>query len=449
MINFKNMTPQVYTEESRDFQLLCKIGDFTFNEVKYETDTIPYILDTNKIKDNILPLLQTKIGFFTDTSSLTNEELRLVLKVFPYLIKLKGSDLALKYLLNACLKIYNISAKFQIEKVNTATVIGKINFDKYSILIGINKVLNITNIIQELIKYIIPPGYKVYIYYYSDIPLSSTYAYSDYIDLLVASDNINSQVRHFTTYNTYYGESSGDTLATNRNYYGYKYEYNTIGLIDTIKVASGYDNIIGWEAKDKSHKFWGVYKDSRTYPTNPEEGDLLINSVLQKIYYYYNSTWNELHYYGLRKSLDSSFSPIDFGVYGIKNSGSKLYYRYDIATNEWVRLNYRGQAATKFITNPQNNDFVRLDSGSKYYQNGSWLDLGTELGILNKKPETASANDFMFLSEVRYFIRIDGKDIDFTDSFYELIYETTNEGESSSGVLGVSVLGSFVLGGVI
>ena len=53
MINFVNMTPQVYSEESRDFQLLCRIGDFAFNEVKYETDSITNIINTDKIKDNI------------------------------------------------------------------------------------------------------------------------------------------------------------------------------------------------------------------------------------------------------------------------------------------------------------------------------------------------------------------------------------------------------------
>lgn len=443
------MTPQVYSDESRDFQILCRVGDFAFNQVKYETDTIPNIVDSNKIKDNILPLLQTKLGFFSNSTSLNSEELRLVLKIFPRIIKLKGSDLALKYILNACLKLYNISASFQIEKVTTDTKVGNVIFDNHSILIGINKIINITNIIQELIKYIMPPGYKIYIYYYSDIPLSSSYTYKDYIDLVVSSDNINSNVRHFSTYNTFYGESSGNTAADNKNYYAYKYEYNTIGMIDTIRVVSGYDNIIGWEASNKQHKFWGVYKSERTYPTSPSEGDILINSTLGKIYYYYNSEWNSMHYYGIRKPIGVTFSPVDFGVYGLKNTGSKIYYRYDSSSDDWIKLNYRGQAATKYISNPQNNDFVRSDAGNKFYLDGSWLDLGTDLGILDKKPSVAESNDFLYLSEVRYYIRIDGVDTDFTDSFYELVYETTNDSDTSSGVLGVGVLGNFVLGGVI
>ena len=441
------MTPQVYSEESRDFQLLCKIGDFAFNEVKYETDSITNIINTDKIKDNILPLLQTKVGFFSNTTSLTSDELRLVLKIFPYIVKLKGSDLALKYILNACLKLYNISANFQIEKVTSETKVGNVIFDNHSILIGINKIINITNIIQELIKYVMPPGYKIYIYYYSDIPLSSSYVFKDYIDLIVSSDNINSNVRHFSTFNTFYGESSGNTPADNKNYYAYDYEYNTIGMIDVIKVASGYDNIAGWVATNKDHKFWGVYKSERTYPTSPSKGDILINSLLGKIYYFYNSKWNPMHYYGIRKSLNSTFDPVDFGVYGLKNDGSKLYYRYDDQTKDWVKLNYRGQAATKFISNPQNNDFVRLTTGNKYYFNGSWLDLGKDLGILDKKPQTSNANDFMYLSEIRYYIRINGKDIDFTDSFYELVYQTTNDAETPTGILGIGVLGNFVLGG--
>ena len=447
MINFINMTPQVYSEESRDFQLLCKIGDFAFNEVKYEADTIPNILNTEKIKDNILPLLQTKLGFFSSATNLTNDELRMILRIFPDLIKLKGSELALKYLLNACLKLYNISAQFQIEKVNTATRIGQINFDKYSILVGINKVIDVTNIVQELIKYIMPPGYKVYIYYYSDIPVSSNYLYRDYIDLLVTSDNINSQVRHFTTYNTYYAESSGDKEATRINYYGPKYIYNTVGLIDAIRVVSGYENIEGWVSKSRT--FRGVFKNANEYPTIMNDGDIIINSILNKIYYYENNTWNEMHFYGLRKSLSSSFDPVDYGVFGIKNSGNKLYYRYDSTTNDWIKLNYRGESSSKFITNPVNNDFIRSGEGNKYYLNGSWMNLGTDLGIASKKPDSANDNDFLFLNEVRYYIRKDGKDYDFTDSFFELVYETTNKGSSSSGILGVGVLGEFILGGTI
>ena len=55
----------------------------------------------------------------------------------------------------------------------------------------------------------------------------------------------------------------------------------------------------------------------------------------------------------------------------------------------------------------------------------------------------------MYLSEIRYYIRIGGKDIDFTDSFYELVYQTTNDAETPTGILGVSTLGKFVLGGPI
>ena len=91
------MTPQVYSEESRDFQLLCRIGDFAFNEVKYETDSITNIINTDKIKDNILPLLQTKVGFFSNTTSLTSDELRLVLKIFPYIIKLKSLEIKMPF----------------------------------------------------------------------------------------------------------------------------------------------------------------------------------------------------------------------------------------------------------------------------------------------------------------------------------------------------------------
>lgn len=431
MINFQDMTPDIYCDESRDFQLLCKIGDFTFNEVKYEADTITHILDTRQIKGSILPLLQTKLGFFS-SSDMTDDELRMVLRVFPELIKLKGSDLALKYLLNACLKLYNISASFKIERVGQDTKIGSINLDKYSILVGINKVISISNIVQELIKYIMPPGYKMYIYFYTDIPLSSRHIYKDYIDLVLVSDNISSQVRR-------------NVNIDNINF-SQSYEDIILGAVDTLKIMSRYENIDLWNRTD--NKFWGIYKSTKSYPRDGlKTGDMLINSNLQTINYYYNNKWNELKYYGLRNSIDAEeFTPINFGVFGIKNLYSKLYYRYDSATETWVKLNYKGSCETSAVANPSLNDFINTSQGPYFYQNG-WKQLGSNLGVVSKYPDNPSSNDFIYLNEVRYFINIDDEYKDFTDSFYMLIYYTTNETTGGGGTLGSGVLGKFILGG--
>ena len=91
LVRLQNNTPNVYTNESRDFQLFCRLYDCVNNGFLYDSDTITDIIDTSMCRSSLLSLLQTKVGFFEDTSQLDDRGLRIILGAYPIIIKNKGS----------------------------------------------------------------------------------------------------------------------------------------------------------------------------------------------------------------------------------------------------------------------------------------------------------------------------------------------------------------------
>ena len=82
--------PDVYPRKSRDFQLFCSIFDCIFGQLKYNIDSIRDITDTAQCNERLLPLLQTKLGFFTNVK-ISSDDLRVILKAFPTIVRNKGS----------------------------------------------------------------------------------------------------------------------------------------------------------------------------------------------------------------------------------------------------------------------------------------------------------------------------------------------------------------------
>ena len=64
-IKLQDKVPPVYPEGSRDFQLFCHLYDVIFNGIKNDVDGIQYLTNTVSCRSNVLQLLQTKLGFFT------------------------------------------------------------------------------------------------------------------------------------------------------------------------------------------------------------------------------------------------------------------------------------------------------------------------------------------------------------------------------------------------
>ncbi len=103
MFRLQDNVPEVYIEQSRDFQLMCRAYDVVNNGVKYDIDTIVNILDPMKINDRMLNLLSLKVGFFAKREY-ESTLLRCIIRAFPFAIKYKGSKTGIEIAVSALLK---------------------------------------------------------------------------------------------------------------------------------------------------------------------------------------------------------------------------------------------------------------------------------------------------------------------------------------------------------
>lgn len=216
IIRLQNNTPPVYTEESRDFQLLCRIYDCIINAVKLDIDSIPTIVDTSQCLSSILPLLQTKVGFFTE-NTLQDKELRYAIEAFPYIVKKKGSREGIIECLNLFLQVNNILKSSQVIITNES--INK--EDEYTIKILIESEVKDISLLEELIKYIVPTGYLVS-YIFTDTQKLDIQNYDNIsaADIVIIDNNTNSSLRKKSVVYT-------ENAAANR----------MINAIDTVEVV--------------------------------------------------------------------------------------------------------------------------------------------------------------------------------------------------------------------
>ena len=155
MFRLQDKVPSPYIEQSRDFQLLARINDAVISGIRFKARTIQSLINTDSCPAEMLPLLKTKLGFYTNKRFL-DDELREILKAFPYLIKWKGSKRAIKSAVYLFLRAMKIHTESSVVVNNT----------DYTITVKIKSSVIDTSILDELFRYILPVGYQVtYIFY--------------------------------------------------------------------------------------------------------------------------------------------------------------------------------------------------------------------------------------------------------------------------------------------
>ncbi len=156
MFRLQNNVPEVYVQKSRDFQLFCRLYDSVFNGVKYSIDSM---MNTSSAKDCnavLLDLLKTKLGIFADID-LAEDQLRLLLQAFPYIIRHKGSKRGIQYMLSLFHRMNAVKTPMSFEIWNVDSTGNLI----YEIELTSDSKLQHDELLLELIKYIIPTGYDV------------------------------------------------------------------------------------------------------------------------------------------------------------------------------------------------------------------------------------------------------------------------------------------------
>lgn len=156
MFRMQNNVPSVYVDESRDFQLFCRLFDYTFNGIKYDINSIININNPTKVNDRLLELYKTKLGFFTK-EQFDNNTLRAILQTFPYILKYKGTKRGIELAVTAILKL---------EENTDIPVIDIMNIDPngnpvYNITIYTSSTIKNKLALREVLKYIIPVGYTL------------------------------------------------------------------------------------------------------------------------------------------------------------------------------------------------------------------------------------------------------------------------------------------------
>ena len=232
LIRTQDKVPSIYVDESRDYQVLCRAYDIPFNGVKYDVDSMLSILSASKIRNNMLSLLQSKLGFFTN-KNIDDLSLRYILGAFMTAVKHKGSLTAVRQIINIWLKTLHLETNVSVNIFNAeGGTLGDVEINPYTIAIGTESSPRDYSLLKELLSYVVPAGYELYFYFYSTLKTTEDTPQrlnTEVIDnIVLVSDDINSIVRSdLNDSQSYQDALSGESLSIE------DIEDNTIGHIFT------------------------------------------------------------------------------------------------------------------------------------------------------------------------------------------------------------------------
>ena len=153
MFRLQDNVPEIYVQASRDFQLFCRLYDAIQGGVKFSIDSLQDATSTKSCNASLLELLKTKLGLFTSTE-VSEENMRLVLSAFPYIMRCKGSLRGVHYILNLFSRL-----------TDEHEAIGIIDEEKlttdHELHVTFPRDLKNDTLLIELLKLILPAGYML------------------------------------------------------------------------------------------------------------------------------------------------------------------------------------------------------------------------------------------------------------------------------------------------
>ena len=166
MIKTKQLTPEVYYDHSRDFQLIGRLFEVVFNHIKTNSDVIYNIPSALTINSEELELLAYTLGFQSKHDYPINQ-LRAICSCMSTILRDKGTTKSLYDVLNALLRAEDIAEQPSIIK-------EKDENNKYTgnILLFIPSGLKDINLFKDLLDYILPAGMGLSISRHSLVELS-------------------------------------------------------------------------------------------------------------------------------------------------------------------------------------------------------------------------------------------------------------------------------------
>lgn len=148
-LKLEQNTPEIYSEKSRDFQLLCRILNVFLNALIEQSSKIAYNTDNDTLDERLLYLEARKLGFTTHKYFPPNI-LRNICENFPQLIRRKGTKQAMLDAVYTILSANNLVTVLEIGESNEG--------DHYTYNIVSNVSDDEINYIAELLSFIVPAG---------------------------------------------------------------------------------------------------------------------------------------------------------------------------------------------------------------------------------------------------------------------------------------------------
>lgn len=106
MFRFEDNVASYLVNESRDFQMMCRLYDLLYMGQRSDISTMQDLNVPTKCKSNVLHLLAEKVGFFSD-EYIDENVLRNIISAFRICVKKKGTIEAVKTAVIAVLKAEN------------------------------------------------------------------------------------------------------------------------------------------------------------------------------------------------------------------------------------------------------------------------------------------------------------------------------------------------------
>lgn len=170
--------PRIYVNESRDFQMLCRLFTYGINPSKYEVETLHYLNSGMLTNDRLLNNLCEKTGFM-DGPAIKGDKLRYITDNFARLVRDKGAEIGIINSVYLYLVAYNLST----------SVLLNIDRENFILRIGIKSTVRDIDVLYTILKYIVPIGWIVEIFFYAELKVFQSFYYRDTIVNMIKRAN--------------------------------------------------------------------------------------------------------------------------------------------------------------------------------------------------------------------------------------------------------------------
>ena len=153
MIKTKNLVPDIYYDQSRDFQFLGRTLEVVFNYLKTNIDLVKENPVSKNSSEKMVNLLSKTVGF--DTKHLySTQDLKAICEVFSDLVRKKGSKEAIENACKTLMSVQNVGGDPRVVEAKDE------NLNRlYMLNIYVPSDLKDIVLLEDLFNYILPAGY--------------------------------------------------------------------------------------------------------------------------------------------------------------------------------------------------------------------------------------------------------------------------------------------------